>query len=99
MCSWWPCPSPSKSISASSDFPTRPPGLGERHRSCVHSQIISILLPMAAMMREPTLWILTVLAAEPQHGYGLIQETGRLTGHRVRLRAGALYAHLDRLQA
>ena len=50
-------------------------------------------------MREPTFWILTVLAAEPQHGYGLIQETGRLTGHRVRLRAGALYAHLDRLQA
>ncbi len=50
-------------------------------------------------MRESTFWILTVLAAEPRHGYGLIRETGRLTGHRVRLRAGALYAHLDRLQA
>jgi DNA-binding PadR family transcriptional regulator len=52
---------------------------------------------MAATMREPTFWILTVLASGPQHGYGLIQGVDRLS--RRRLRAGALYAALDRLEA
>lgn len=50
-------------------------------------------------MREPTFWILTVLAAGPQHGYGVIQRTAQLSGDRVRLQAGTLYAALDRLQA
>lgn len=54
---------------------------------------------MAAPLREPTFWILTVLASGPHHGYGVIQQTARLSGDRVRLQAGTLYAALDRLQA
>jgi DNA-binding PadR family transcriptional regulator len=52
-----------------------------------------------APMREPTLLVLTSLAAEPQHGYAVIQDVLRITEGRVRLRAGTLYAVLDRLRA
>lgn len=41
--------------------------------------------------------ILTALAAAPQHGYGIIADAERISGGRVRLRAGTLYAALDRL--
>ncbi|MBG0565991.1 PadR family transcriptional regulator [Actinoplanes aureus] len=54
---------------------------------------------MAAPMREPTFWILTALAPEARHGYGVIQEVARLSGGRVALQAGTLYAALDRLAA
>ncbi|MFC7535159.1 PadR family transcriptional regulator [Actinoplanes sp. GCM10030250] len=54
---------------------------------------------MAASMREPTFWILTALAPEPRHGYGVIQEVVRLSDGRIRLQAGTLYAALDRLSA
>jgi DNA-binding PadR family transcriptional regulator len=54
---------------------------------------------MAAPMREPTFWILTALASEPRHGYGVIQETARLSSGAVTLQAGTLYAALDRLAA
>jgi PadR family transcriptional regulator, regulatory protein PadR len=50
-------------------------------------------------MREPTFWILTALASEPRHGYGVIQEAARLSDGRVKLQAGTLYAALDRLVA
>jgi DNA-binding PadR family transcriptional regulator len=50
-------------------------------------------------MREPTFWILTALASTPRHGYGIIQEAARLSGGRVKLQAGTLYAALDRLAA
>ena len=50
-------------------------------------------------MREPTFWILTSLATEARHGYGVIQEAARLSDGRVRLQAGTLYAALDRLVA
>ncbi|MEU7738902.1 helix-turn-helix transcriptional regulator [Nonomuraea sp. NPDC049158] len=49
-------------------------------------------------MQEPTFLILTALAAGPQHGYGIITDVVRISGERVRLRAGTLYAALDRLQ-
>jgi DNA-binding PadR family transcriptional regulator len=49
-------------------------------------------------MREPTFLVLTALAAEPQHGYAVIEDVARMTGDRVRLRAGTLYAALDRLR-
>lgn len=48
-------------------------------------------------MREPTFWILTALASEPRHGYGVIREAAALSGGRVTLQAGTLYAALDRL--
>lgn len=49
-------------------------------------------------MQEPTFLILTALAAGPQHGYGIITDVLKISGERVRLRAGTLYAALDRLQ-
>ncbi|MFC4006844.1 PadR family transcriptional regulator [Nonomuraea purpurea] len=49
-------------------------------------------------MQEPTFLILTALASEPQHGYGIITDVLQISGERVRLRAGTLYAALDRLQ-
>jgi DNA-binding PadR family transcriptional regulator len=50
-------------------------------------------------MREPTFLVLTALAEEPRHGYAVIEDVSGMTGGRVRLRAGTLYAALDRLRA
>lgn len=50
-------------------------------------------------MREPTFLVLTALAEEPRHGYAVIEDVAAMTGGRVRLRAGTLYAALDRLRA
>ncbi|GAA5192546.1 hypothetical protein GCM10023322_52400 [Rugosimonospora acidiphila] len=52
---------------------------------------------MAAPLREPTFLILTALAREPLHGYGLIAEVAELSGGTVELRPGTLYGALDRL--
>jgi len=49
-------------------------------------------------MQEPTFLILTALAAGPQHGYGIMTDVARISSDRVRLRAGTLYAALDRLR-
>jgi DNA-binding PadR family transcriptional regulator len=51
------------------------------------------------VMQEPTFLILTALAAGPQHGYGIMTDVARISGERVKLRAGTLYAALDRLRA
>jgi len=48
-------------------------------------------------LQEPTFLILTALAGEPLHGYGMIQEVNRLSSGRVALRPGTLYGALDRL--
>jgi DNA-binding PadR family transcriptional regulator len=48
-------------------------------------------------LQEPTFLILTALAAGPQHGYGIMTDVGEISEGRVRLRAGTLYAALDRL--
>jgi PadR family transcriptional regulator, regulatory protein PadR len=50
-------------------------------------------------MHEPTFYILTALAERPQHGYGIMQTVARLSAERVTLRAGTLYAALERLTA
>jgi DNA-binding PadR family transcriptional regulator len=50
-------------------------------------------------MQETTFLILTALAQGPQHGYGIIQDVGRISGGRVALRAGTLYGALERLDA
>jgi DNA-binding PadR family transcriptional regulator len=50
-------------------------------------------------IQEPTFLILTALAAGPQHGYGIMADVAQISGERVRLRAGTLYAALDRLRA
>ncbi|GAA1031219.1 PadR family transcriptional regulator [Virgisporangium ochraceum] len=49
------------------------------------------------VMQEPTFFILTALAERPRHGYGVIQAVADLSDGRIRLRAGTLYAALDRL--
>jgi DNA-binding PadR family transcriptional regulator len=49
-------------------------------------------------MQEATFLILTALADDSQHGYGIISDIGEISGGRVRLRAGTLYTALDRLR-
>ena len=50
-------------------------------------------------MREPTYFVLASLLDGPLHGYGIIKRADELSGHRVRLATGTLYAALDRLSA
>ncbi|HSL57060.1 MAG TPA: PadR family transcriptional regulator [Acidimicrobiales bacterium] len=49
------------------------------------------------MITEPTFLILAAVAPGPLHGYAILREVERLSGGRVRLRAGTLYAAVDRL--
>src|SRR5918996_2583201 len=53
----------------------------------------------APPLREPTFFVLTALLAGPRHGYGIIKAVEEMSGGRVRLRAGTLYAALERLEA
>lgn len=62
-----------------------------------HTFGADILARVEIPLREPTFLILTALAGEPLHGYGLIAEVDRLSGGRVSLRPGTLYGALDRL--
>jgi DNA-binding PadR family transcriptional regulator len=48
-------------------------------------------------MHEPTFLVLTSLAVGPQHGYGIMTDVAQISSGRVSLRAGTLYAALDRL--
>jgi len=48
-------------------------------------------------MQEPTFLILTALAVEPTHGYGVIRAVETLSQGEVVLRPGTLYGALDRL--
>ena len=52
---------------------------------------------MTAPLQEPTFLILTALAEQPMHGYGVIQQVAALSEGRVTLRPGTLYGALDRL--
>ena len=49
-------------------------------------------------MQESTYLILTALVVAPRHGYAVLEEVRRMTDGRVELRAGTLYAALDRLR-
>lgn len=51
------------------------------------------------MMREPTYFTLAALMDGPLHGYAVIKRAEELSGGRVRMAAGTLYAALDRLAA
>ncbi|GHJ48008.1 PadR family transcriptional regulator [Catellatospora sp. TT07R-123] len=48
---------------------------------------------------EPAFLILTALAAEPKHGYAVIEDVREISGGQVRLHAGTLYSVLDRLRS
>ncbi|WP_245647159.1 PadR family transcriptional regulator [Microtetraspora niveoalba] len=50
-------------------------------------------------MTEQAFLVLTALADESRHGYGIAQEVERLSGGRVQLKIGTLYGVLDRLAA
>ena len=50
-------------------------------------------------MQEATFMILTALASGSQHGYGIIIDVQEISAGRVQLKAGTLYAALDRLRA
>jgi DNA-binding PadR family transcriptional regulator len=49
-------------------------------------------------MREPTFHVLAAMLDGPLHGYGIVKRAHQLSGGRVRLAAGTLYAALDRLR-
>ena len=49
------------------------------------------------LMQEPTFLILTALAVEPTHGYGVIRAVDALSQGDVVLRPGTLYGALERL--
>ena len=52
---------------------------------------------MPPRLQEPTFLILAALAEGSLHGYALLARVTELSDGRVRLRAGTLYAALDRL--
>jgi DNA-binding PadR family transcriptional regulator len=52
----------------------------------------------ALPLRESTFLIMAALAAEPQHGYSVLEDVRRISENRVRLQAGTLYGILDRLR-
>ena len=52
---------------------------------------------MIKEMREPTFLVLATLAEGKRHGYAIIQGVAALSEGEVELKAGTLYAMLDRL--
>ncbi|MFE9915510.1 PadR family transcriptional regulator [Micromonospora sp. NPDC005553] len=54
-------------------------------------------MPTPTPLREPTFLILTALAREPMHGYGITSDVAALSGGLLALRPGTLYGALDRL--
>jgi DNA-binding PadR family transcriptional regulator len=48
-------------------------------------------------LSEPVLLILTSLAAQPRHGYALLQDIQQISNNRVMLSTGTLYGALRRL--
>ncbi|MGH2905019.1 MAG: PadR family transcriptional regulator [Solirubrobacteraceae bacterium] len=50
-------------------------------------------------MQEASFLILTALAGSSQHGYGIVTDVAQISGGKVQLKAGTLYAALDRLSA
>lgn len=48
-------------------------------------------------LQEASFLILTALAGGCQHGYGIVTDVMQISGGRVQLKAGTLYAALDRL--
>ena len=50
-------------------------------------------------MQESSFLILTALAGGSQHGYGIVTDVAQISDGRVELKAGTLYAALDRMTA
>lgn len=52
---------------------------------------------LPGVLREPTFLILSAVTPAPLHGYGILGAVEELSVGRIRLRAGTLYAALDRM--
>ncbi|MFF6803219.1 helix-turn-helix transcriptional regulator [Streptomyces sp. NPDC012616] len=50
-------------------------------------------------MTQAAFFVLTALADQPRHGYGILREIEELSDGEVQLRVGTLYGVLDRLTA
>ncbi|MCD9874643.1 PadR family transcriptional regulator [Streptomyces guryensis] len=50
-------------------------------------------------MTQAAFFVLTALADQPRHGYGILREVEELSDGAVQLRVGTLYGVLDRLTA
>jgi DNA-binding PadR family transcriptional regulator len=50
-------------------------------------------------MTQAAFFVLTALADQPRHGYGILHEVEELSDGQVQLRVGTLYGVLDRLTA
>jgi DNA-binding PadR family transcriptional regulator len=50
-------------------------------------------------LTEPAFLVLTALAAEPLHGYAILEDIRETSGGSVKIHAGTLYAILDRLRS
>ncbi|GAA2068073.1 hypothetical protein GCM10009801_16090 [Streptomyces albiaxialis] len=50
-------------------------------------------------MTRTAFFVLTALADQPRHGYGILREVEEMSGEEVQLRVGTLYGVLDRLTA
>jgi DNA-binding PadR family transcriptional regulator len=50
-------------------------------------------------MTRAAFFVLTALADQPRHGYGILREVEELSDGEVQLRVGTLYGVLDRLTA
>jgi PadR family transcriptional regulator, regulatory protein PadR len=50
-------------------------------------------------LREPTFLVLAALGPGPLHGYAMIKAIEQMSGGRVQMRAGTLYAALERLES
>jgi DNA-binding PadR family transcriptional regulator len=48
-------------------------------------------------VREPTFLILTALARQPLHGYGVIQAVAQISAGETKMHASTLYGALERL--
>jgi DNA-binding PadR family transcriptional regulator len=50
-------------------------------------------------MTQAAFFVLTALADQPRHGYGILREVEELSDGAVQMRVGTLYGVLDRLTA
>ena len=75
--------------------------LSKRGGAGLGAVLLSLIMMVPACQPgppEPTTPPMSVLARGPRHGHALIAETEALSEGRVKLKAGTLYAVLDRLR-
>src|SRR5437868_2210927 len=64
----------------------------------IHSwAVYPVRMGIKRTMQEASFLILTALAGGSQHGYAIVSDVAQISGGRVQLKAGTLYAALDRL--